>query len=91
MPVAALLLTVRVSTEDPEPGAAMLVGLNPAVTPAGMPLALNATALLKPPATVEVMVEAPLEPCCTVTVFGLADRVKLGEVLDVTVKVTVVV
>jgi len=63
VPAAALLLAVRVSVEVPDPGAAMLVGLKPAVTPEGMPLAERATALLNPPETAEVIVDVPLLPC----------------------------
>lgn len=91
MPGAALLPAVSVSVEDPEPGAAMLEGLKPAVTPEGMPLADRATALLNPPVTVEVMVDVPFDPCTTVTAFGLAASVKLGVLAAVTVSERVVV
>jgi len=90
-PTAALLLAVSVKVEVPDPGEAMLVGLKPAVTPAGMPLADRATALLNPPTTADVIVEVPLAPWFTVTDAGLGVSVKLGEVLAVTVSETVVV
>lgn len=61
----------------PDPGAAMEVGLNETVTPVGSPLAVNATALSKPPLTALVMVEVPLLPAATVTVAGFAASEKL--------------
>ena len=47
VPAAAVLLAVKVKVELPEPGAAIDVGLNAAVTPAGSPLAESDTAELK--------------------------------------------
>src|ERR1700730_16813538 len=52
------------------------VGLKVTVTPVGWPLALNTTAVLKPPVVVLVMVEVPELPCTTETAVGLAERVK---------------
>jgi len=43
-----------------------------------MPLADMAMAALYPPEMVAVIVEVPLDPCCTETEVGLAFRVKLG-------------
>lgn len=80
--------TVKVRVEDPEPGAAIDVGLNAAVVPVGSPEALNATAELKPPAIVALMVLVPLEPCTTITVPGEAAMANVG---PVTVRVTVAV
>ena len=54
---------VSVRVEDPEPGAAIDVGLNAAVAPVGSPDAVSAIAELKPPETVVVMVLVPLAPC----------------------------
>src|SRR5208282_4735714 len=80
VPVAVLEATVRVTLEVPEPGAAMEVGLNPTVTPAGWPLAVKATAASKPSTAVEVMVEPPLLPCTTETEPGEAEKAKVGDV-----------
>src|SRR5580658_672032 len=68
--------------EVPEPGAAMDVGLKLTVTPVGWPLAVKATAELKPPETELVIVDDPLPPCTTETEAGEDERVKLG-VVDV--------
>ncbi len=48
--------------EEPDPGAAMDVGLKLMVTPAGWPEADKAIAELKPPETVVVMFEVPCRP-----------------------------
>ena len=56
----------------------MLDGLKLTVTPDGAPLLDNAIELLNPPDTLAVIVEVPLEPCCTVSELGLAVSVKLG-------------
>ena len=53
-------------------------GLNTGVTPAGNPLALKATLLLKPPVGVTVTVLAAVAPRVTVRLAGLADSEKLG-------------
>jgi hypothetical protein len=79
VPVAALVPTVSVSVEEPDPGAAMLEGLKLAVTPVGMPLAERATASSNPPETEEVTVELPLFPCVTLTDAGLAASSKVGD------------
>src|SRR5216684_3554045 len=65
VPVAVDAPTVIVKVELPEPGAAMEVGLKPAVAPVGRPLALSATAALKPPETAVVTVEDPEAPRTT--------------------------
>ena len=54
MPVLAVLETVSVKFDVPEPGAAMEVGLKLPVTPEGRPVADKATAALKPPETAVV-------------------------------------
>ncbi len=91
MPAATVEATARVKADVPEPGAAMEVGLKVAVTPAGWPLAVKATAELKPPETVVVIVEAPLLPCATETEVGEAASVNAGVAAAVTVSDTVVV
>ena len=57
------------------PVAAVLLGLNDAVTPLGRPDADRPTLLLKPFCGVTVMVLAPLVPCAIVKLFGDAERV----------------
>ena len=80
--------TASVRVDVPEPGAAIDVGLKVAVTPAGWPLADNATAELNPPETVVVMAEVPLLPCTTDTEVGEAASVKAGVAAAVTVSET---
>jgi hypothetical protein len=57
-PVAAVVDAAKVSVLVPVVDA----GLNAAVTPAGNPLALNATLLLKPPAGLTVTLSVPELP-----------------------------
>lgn len=83
--------TVSVNDEVPEPGAAIEVGLNAAVTPVGSPLAERAIAALNPPETAVVMVEVPLLPALTDTEAGEADSVNAGVAAAVTVSETLVV
>lgn len=82
VPVAVVEATVMVMFEEPEPGAAMDVGLKPTVTPVGWPFAVKATAESKPPETAVVIVDVPPLPCTTETEVGEAEMVKLG-VVDV--------
>lgn len=91
VPAAAVEATVRVSVDVPEPGAAMDVGLNAAVTPVGMPDADNAIAELNPPETKVVMVDLPVLPCATETDVGEAASVKAGTGAEVTVSEMVAV
>src|SRR5258706_3443992 len=67
-----------VIVDDPLPGAAIEAGLKPTVVPAGAPVALSETALLKPPETVVVIVDGPAVPCTRVTEVGDAAIVKFG-------------
>jgi hypothetical protein len=53
-------------------------GVNPAVTPAGSPLALNVTLPVNPPVRVMVIVLLALAPRFTVTADGLAECEKSG-------------
>jgi hypothetical protein len=48
-----------VMVEEPEPGAAMLLGLKLTVAHEGTPIAVRATELLKLPIAAEVMVVLP--------------------------------
>jgi hypothetical protein len=77
-----------VIVDDPEPGAAIEVGLKLTVTPLGWPVADKAIAESNPPETVVVIVDVPLEPGATETEAGEGEMVKV--VAEVTVKVTVV-
>ncbi|HTS06451.1 MAG TPA: hypothetical protein VMP68_12780, partial [Candidatus Eisenbacteria bacterium] len=61
-------------------------GLKLTVVPVGAPEAERPIALLKPPLTVVVIVDAPWLPCTTLTVAGVAESAKLGPA--VTVRVT---
>ena len=89
MPTAVLLPTAIVMVDEPEPGAAIGLGLKLTVVPVGAPLADRLMALLKPPLTVVVMVELPWAPCATLSDAGDAEIVKLAA--PVTVSVTLVV
>lgn len=88
MPAGVEEVVASVRVEDPEPGAAIDVGLNVAVAPVGTPDALRAMAELKPPETVVVMVLVPLDPCTTDSDDGEAAMVNAGAV---TVRATVAV
>lgn len=74
----------------PVPGAGIVLGLKPTVVPVGTPVADNATALLKMPPIVVVMVEDPWVPCCTLSDAGFALTFRL-DWPAVTVSDTVVV
>jgi hypothetical protein len=73
VPVAALLLAVRVSVLAP----VVFAGLNEAATPVGRPDADKLTLALKPLCRVTVMVLVPLDPSAIVKLLGEAERVKL--------------
>lgn len=85
VPAVAVLLALNVNVELPEPGAAMDVGLNAAVTPEGSPLAESDTAELKPPETLVEIVLEPLLPAATERLVGDALSEKFGEVAAFTV------
>ena len=91
MPAVVVEATARVNVDEPDPGAAMDVGFNVAVTPVGWPDAVNAIAELKPPETAVVMVEVPLLPCATETDVGEAVSVKALTGAEVTVREMVAV
>ena len=75
VPVVVVEGTVKLMVEVP-PGAEMDVGLKLTLTPVGPPVAVKATAELKPFKKVVVIVDVPLLPCTTET--EVAERVKLG-------------
>ena len=54
--------TVIVIVELPAPGAGIVCGLKPTVTPEGIPEAVRLIALLKPLLTVAVIVDVPWPP-----------------------------
>jgi hypothetical protein len=78
VPVAVVEATVKVSVDDPEPGAAKDTGLKPAVTPAGRPEAERVTAESKPSTTAVLTVVAAVLPWTAETEAGDAEIVKLG-------------
>ena len=78
VPVAVLDATVNDTLDEPEPGAAMGVGVKPTVTPEGWPDADSAIAELKPPDMVAVTADEPALPWVTVAEAGEAERVKFG-------------
>jgi hypothetical protein len=90
VPAAVVLAAVNVSVELPEPGAAIDVGLNAAVTPEGSPLAESDTAELKPPETLVEIVLVPELPAATERLAGDALTAKSGVAVAETVKETVV-
>ena len=91
MPVAVEEATDMFMVEEPEPGAAMDVGLKVTVTPVGWPEADKLMDELKPPEAAVVIVDVPLFPCATETEVGEAEMEKLGDACGVTVKETEVV
>jgi hypothetical protein len=74
VPSVAVLDAVKVNVLVP----VVEAGLKAAVTPAGKPLALNATLPVNPPEGVTVMVLVVVPPCVTETFDRLADKAKLG-------------
>jgi hypothetical protein len=74
VPVAALLFVVRLSVLVE----AVVVGLNDAVTPVGIPVAARLTLPEKPLAGTTVIVLWPLAPWSTLTLAGEGESVKLG-------------
>lgn len=81
---------MKVSVELPEPGAAIDVGLNAAVTPVGSPVAERDTAELNPPETVVEIVLVPELPAATERLVGEALIAKSGVAVAETVRETVV-
>ncbi len=74
VPMADELLAASVKVLLP----VVLVGLNVAVTPLGMPEAVKATFPLKPFSGLTEMVLVPLAPCVAVTLLGDDERLKSG-------------
>jgi hypothetical protein len=78
LPRAAFLVALTVMVAEPDPGAAMDLGLKVTVRPFPCPEAEREMAELKPPETAVVTLEAPEDLLATVMEPGEADRVKLG-------------
>ena len=87
----AVLDTVSVNFDEPEPGAAMGFGLKLPVTPDGRPVAVRPIAELNPPEVVVVTVTYPLCPRAREPELGETEMVKSGVAGAVTVSETVVV
>lgn len=90
VPAFAVFATLICIVALPLPPA-MEVGTKATVTPAGIPDADKATEELNPPEGVDVILLEPWPPGATLTVVGVALRVKLPPVVEVTVRETVVV
>ncbi len=91
VPVLAVLETVSVKCDVPEPGAAMGFGLKLAVTPEGNVEYDSEIAALNEPEVVVVTVAYPLWPSARDPVLGETEMVKLAATGAVTVRFTVVV
>ena len=85
-PVVAVPDAVKVNALVP----VVEAGLNAAVTPAGIPLALSVTLPVNPPVEVTVIVLAAVAPCTTVTLAGLAESEKFGVLLTTVREIGVV-
>lgn len=86
MPAFAVVATVSVRVEDPEPGAAIVAVLSAAVTPEGSPDTLRLSAEAKPPETEVEMVLVPvtgLVPRVAVMDAGETEIAKAGGALIV--------
>jgi hypothetical protein len=77
-----------VINELPTPGAGITCGLKLTVVPDGIPEAPRLIALLNPLLMLVVIVDVPWFPCTTLREAGVAEIVKLG--VPLTVSVTVV-
>jgi len=91
VPVGAFLATVRVKSDVPDPGAAIVAGLKLPVTPDGIPDADKVTGALNPPETVVVTTPYPLWPWSRYPEVGEMETVNAPVVAAVTVSETVVV
>jgi hypothetical protein len=79
VPAVAVLEAISVNTLEPVAGFVP----NPAVTPAGKPLAARATLPVKPLAPVMLTVSVTLAPCTTATAAVVGASVKLGAAFTV--------
>src|SRR5260370_21392991 len=83
VPVVGVLLAASVSVLVP----VVLVGVNVAVTPLGMPDAARATLPVKPFSAATETVLVPLAPCISVRLLGNAERLKFGAAFTVRLSV----
>jgi hypothetical protein len=96
VPVTVTVAGPRVAVADAAKVSALLVpvaeaGLKLAVTPLGSPLALNATAPVKPPLLAIVIAPVPLAPRLTVRLEGFGESEKSGVCGWATLRLIVVV
>jgi hypothetical protein len=84
-PGAAELLAATASVLVPDPGAEIVDGVNPTVTPAGKAPAFNTTAPLNPLAMALVNATGVLDPCCTVIAARFVVSVNAGAIVKLTV------
>jgi hypothetical protein len=91
VPVGAVLETVRVKSDVPEPGALIGLGLKLPVTPEGKPVAESEIAELNPPETAVVTTTYPLRPWSREPDVGETETVNAAVAGAVTVRETVVV
>jgi hypothetical protein len=91
VPVRAVLETVRLKFDVPEPGNAIGLELKLPVTPEGKPVADKVIAELNPPETAVVTTTYPLFPWAIEPDVGDTETVKAGGTGAVTVRETVVV
>jgi hypothetical protein len=89
VPAAVDAATEIVRVEEPEPGAAIDVGLKLAVAPAGKPEAESDKAELKLPDIVVVIVAAPAPPAVTARLDGAEAITKSAVAAALTVKLIV--
>lgn len=82
--MGVVVAVVTLMVDEPEP--VTVPGLKVAVAPAGSPLALRVTTPLNPPITAMVAVYEVLFPCTTAWEDGVAEIVKSGVVVALTVK-----
>lgn len=91
VPRVAVLETVKVKFDEPEPGAAIEAGLKLPVTPEGRPVADKAIEALKPPEIAVVTTAKPLWPLRREPEVGETEIVKAPLPGAVTVSETVAV
>ena len=84
-PTEAEVLAAIASVLTPDPGAEMVDGVNPTVTPVGNALVVNTTAPLNPAAIALVSVTGVLAPCCTETAAKFVVNVNAGTIVKLTV------
>ncbi|MFI5105290.1 MAG: hypothetical protein ACHP79_10235, partial [Terriglobales bacterium] len=89
VPVAAVLLAVRVKVELPVPGDAIDAGLKLAVTPAGKPDAESEIADANPFSAEVDTLTVPAVPCFTERLAGVALKLKSAVAAEVTERETV--